>query len=347
MTKPVSAEALALFNRQLAAMLGLELPLPESLRRASADLGDPRLAAAAAELAREVEGGGALSEGVARRTGELPEIYAALIRAGEAAGNLAEALRWGADYSEKMASLSNRIRSAMIYPAILLGGFVALLLLLGMWVVPRMRFLLEFGISGFRMELPLPTRFIFGLWGVVGHWAAWAALAAAGAALYSQRRKAWAWIEEFQFRVPLWKDFMLCALLSRFCRTLLALLKSGVAVQEAFNLTKRTMGNRVFEEALAKSGEAVAAGGRIADSLGRTGVFPATFTWILGAAEARGDLLACLGELADYYEHACERRALLLERAIEPAVMAALGLIVGATVVAFFLPMLSLGTFVE
>lgn len=344
--KIATGESLILFNRQLASMVGLDLPLPESLRRVGADLQDPRLAKTVAALAEEVERGSSFSEAVAKHGQELPAVYGALVKAGEAGGNLSETLRRAASYEEQMLALSARLQAAMIYPVLIVAGLVALLALFGVVVIPKFGLIFrQFSdnLESFGAELPAPTRIVMWVSELLGHPLSYGVLAAIGLAAYRFRDRLLAWLGRRQFRIPLWNDFVTMVLMARFCNTLGELLARGVGIVEAFLLTRKTMGNAVFEEALAKAAAAVEGGGKVSEALAATGAFPASATWLLGASEERGDLVGCLAELGDYYRKAAERRGRVLASLIEPLVICVLGVIVGTVVISMFLPMFSLG----
>ncbi len=337
--KTATAESLILFNRQLASMVGLDLPLPESLRRAGTDLQDPLLAKTVAELAADVEHGVSFSDAVAKRRSELPEIYGALVKAGESSGNLGEALRHAASYEEQMLALSHKLKANLIYPVLLAVLLVGLLALFGIVILPK------FGIiyRSFDATLPLATRIVMSLSGLMGHWLTYTLMVPAGVAVYRFRVPVWGWLGKHQFRIPVWNEFVRTVLMARFCKTLGHLLERGVGIAEALTLTRGTMGNGVFEEAVAKAGAAVERGGKLSEALSATGVFPATATWLLAASEERGDVVPCLLELGDYYHHAAERRGKMLAALIEPILIMLTGLIVGIIVVSLFMPLFSLG----
>ena len=344
--KGTQAEAFILFNRQLASMVHMDLPLPDSLRRAGAELLDPRLSGTVAEVAKEIERGSSYSEAIAKRGGALPEVYSAMVRAGEASGNLAETLRQAASYDEQMLSLHNQLRANMIYPAIVVACLVGLIVLFSMFVIPNisMIYLQSGGLTDIWavLGLPIHTRLLIHFGSVMGQWLTWIVLGAVAAQGWKRREKALAWVEERQLRIPLWNDFIVVVLMARFFKTLGALLKHGVGTEEAFQLSRKTMGQRRFEDAIAKAGNAVARGAGIGDALGGTAVFPATAIWLLKAAEERGDLVECLLELGEHYQQAADRRGRVLARVIEAGVIIILGLIVGIIVVSFFGPLLSL-----
>ena len=341
--KTVSAESLILFNRQLASMVGLDLPLPESLRRAGADMQDPALAKTAALLAEEVERGSSFSQALDKHKDALPEMYGAMVKAGEAGGNLSETLRRAAAYEEQMLMLSNKLQASLVYPAIILTGLAGLLGLFALFVIPRMRILLQ-QFQNWGGVLPIPTRILLFFGTLLGHWLTYVFLASLAVVAYRRREEVLRWLGERQFRIPFWNDFVTMILMARFCKTLGELLSRGVGMIEAFSLTRKTMGNRVFEEAVAKAAASVERGGKLSEAMAQTGVFPTTATWLLGAAEEKGDLVACLAELGDCYHQAAERRGLLLAQLIEPFTIIVLGLCVGFVVISFFMPLFGLGS---
>lgn len=341
--KRASVESFILFNRQLASMVGLDLPLPDSLRRAGSDLRDKDLAQTVDQLAKDVERGGSLAEAVARRGQVLPRIYAALVRAGEAGGGLGQALRQAAEYDAQMLSLQNQARASMIYPAMLLAGFAALMVLFGILILPRMTGLYQ----PFKMELPLLTRILVSLGRLLGHWGSYLALGLAGAAAYKYRQGIKEKIAARQFDIPLWNDFIMAVLMARFCKTFGALLGQGVGAVDALALTRDVLGNRRFEEAVSKALRSVESGSGISEALAKTGVFPETVTWLLRASEERGDIVPGLVELGEYYQQAADRRGLTISKMIEPVIIIVMGVVIGSVVIAYFIPMFSLGSMAE
>ncbi len=340
MNQEISAESFIHFNQQLSAMVELELPLPEGLRRASSDMADPRLAAAVERISKELEKGNSLSKAVAAQKGELPELYAALLRAGEESGNMAAVLRQAASHSQDMLVLKNRARAAMIYPAFLAAGFGGLLLLFSFFILPRLTILNEAWFGG--ASLPMATRMLMGIsvlfrdhaWGLV------IVLAGLVGTAFAKRNSIGSWWNEAQLKAPLWGAFMRSVFLSRFCKTMAVLLGSGVNLPDALSLTGATMGHRGFEEGVDQIRTAVGKGAKFGPSLPKI-FFPGSLIWLLGQAEERGSLEKGLKEAGEQYEQRSRRQGAVLGELLEPVIIVALGLLVAFIVVALFLPMFS------
>ena len=339
--KSISSKSFVLFNEQLAAMSRLDLPLPESLRRASAELDDKGMARTVEALAREIERGSSLSQAIAKHPGELPEVYAALVKAGEAGGNLPEVLRQMTTYSHEMLLLKSKAKANLIYPAMLAAGFVLVSLLFTLLVLPGF----ELIYSTFGSELPLLTRIVIGIDGAVFHHPITlaAALSLAAAALFRRRRAVMDWWEVFQFRVPLWRDFVLSTMIARSCATLGMLLKNSVPLTEALTLTEASVESPRVSGALAQVRASVARGGKAGAALEKTGVFPKSLTWLLSAAEERGDLDSCLLETAAFYQRRADRLGQAMTVLMEPIFIVVCGVVFGTVIVALFQPMFSLG----
>lgn len=341
--KTIAPESFILFNQQLASMLALELPLPDSLRQVSAQMDDARLREAVDAVAREVERGGSYSQAVEKRAGDLPEFYGAMVKAGEEGGSLAEVLRQSAAYQHELLLFENKVKANLVYPAMLLAGALLLTVLFGFLVIPRIAFLIETA-GVVRSRLPLPTRLLLWLWG-----SPVLPLAAAAAAAWTYRSRLWLadlWAEA-QFRAPFWGDLAISAYVARICTTLGALLKTGVTLDQALLLTENTLDNRRVRAALGQARRAASAGGKLGPSLAAAGLFPQAFTWMVGAAEERGGLEACLTEAGRYHQQRVERMSLLLARSVEPVLLVLVGVAVGLLAVATFLPMFSLGNLVD
>lgn len=337
--KTIAPESFILFNQQLAAMLALDLPLPESLRQVSAQMEDPGLRRAVDAVTREVERGGSYSQAIEKQAADLPELYGAMVKAGEEGGSLAEILRQAAAYQHEMLLFENKVKANLVYPAMLLVGALMLVALFGFLVIPRMALLVES--AGFvQARLPLPTRLLLWLAGSRALLVA-TATAAAGGFLY-RVRLAESW-EENQFRLPFWGDLALAAFVARIAATLGVLLKNGVPLDQALLLTGNTLDNRLVRAALDQARRAVRGGKMLGPSLAATGLFPTAFTWMVGAAEERGGLEACLMDAGRYYQQRVERLSQVLARSVEPLLLLLLGIAVAALALASFLPMFSMG----
>ncbi|MFH1958275.1 MAG: type II secretion system F family protein [bacterium] len=342
--KKISLESFILFNQQLAAMLELDLPITESLKRISAEMKDKRLIKTIEELTKEIEKGSSFSHALAEYSDSLPEMYSAMVKAGEESGNLSEVLHQMVSYSQDLLILKNKVKANMIYPAILIVGFVLEMLLFSFIVIPRVSILFNEVFSSFGRSLPVPTRIVMGIGNFLGSYQAFILLIFLLIAVFAFRRKIRMWGEN---KIPFWSDFILSVSISRFCKTLGHLLKNGVGIIEAFTLTEKTVGNRNIETGLAKAKELISKGEKIGSALKKAEIFPPTLTWVLSAAEERDDLEKWLMVTGDYYQQRADGRSQIIVKIIEPVILVVFGLIIGTVVFACYLPIFSMGSMVD
>ncbi|MFH1353451.1 MAG: type II secretion system F family protein [bacterium] len=342
--KKISLESFILFNQQLASMLELDLPLTESLKRISAEMKDKRLIKTIEELTKEIEKGSSFSQALAKYSDSLPEVYSAMVKAGEESGNLSEVLHQMASYSQDLLILKNKVKANMIYPAILIVGLVLEMLLFSFIIIPRSLILFNEVYSSFGRRLPVLTRIVIGIGNFLGSYQAFILLIIFLIAAFAFRRKIKMWAEN---KIPFWSDFILSVIISRFYKTLGHLLKNGVGIIEAFTLTEKTVGNRIIETGLAKAREFISKGEKIGSALKKAEIFPLTLTWILSAAEERDDLENWLMATGDYYQQRADGRSQIIVKIIEPVILVVFGLIVGTIVIAYFLPIFNMGSMVD
>ena len=338
----VGAGDLALFTRQLATMVGAGLPIVRALRALStqADGRGHGLRPVVSAVAAEVEAGASFSAALGRHA-VFPKLYTEMVLAGEVGGMLDDVLLRLASQLEKDQELRRKVRGAMAYPATVLALAALATVFMLVFVVPVFASMFE-DLGG---ELPLPTRIAMGmsdlLTGPVG---LLAALCCAGAAALFVRwgrtgegRKAWG-------RLSLALPFGIGGVarnvaLARFARTFAALGTAGVPILQAIEVTARSCGNPVLEEALMRSREAVRAGAPMHRSLEAEAVFPAMVTRMISVGEETGELDTMLSRMADFYESEVDATVKALASIIEPLLIVVVGAIVGGIVVAMYLPM--------
>jgi len=341
--KKISLESFILFNRQLASMLELDLPLTESLKRISTEMKDKRLIETIEELTKEIEKGSSFSQALAKYSDALPEMYSAMVKAGEESGNLSEVLHQMASYSQDMLILKNKVKANMIYPAILIVGIILVMLLFNFIVIPRMLILYNEIFLPFGKRLPILTRIVIGIGNFLGSYQVFILLIFFLIAVLAFRRKIKMLAENLQFKIPFWSDFILSVIISRFCKTLGHLLKNGVGIIEAFTLAEKTTGNKIIKTGLTKARELISKGEKIGSALKKAEIFPPTLTWVLSAAEERDDLEKWLMVTGDYYQQRAEGKSQIIVKIIEPVLMVVFGLIIGTFIFAYFLPIFCMG----
>jgi type IV pilus assembly protein PilC len=265
-----------------------------------------------------------------------------MVEAGETGGILDTILQRLSGYIEKSVKLKRAVQSALIYPiAVLLiaGGVIFLLL----WkVVPIFANLF----AGLDVTLPLPTRIVIGLSNAIGTFAipmiVGGALGVWGLKRYYATQPGRMMIDRIILKLPLLGNLMRKIGVARFTRTLGTLITSGVPMLEAMDITARTSGNAVIEEAILKVRSAVETGRTIVDPLRETGVFPNMVVQMIGVGEQTGALDSMLGKVADFYEDEVDAAVGDLLTAMEPMIILILGVVVGGVVISMYLPLFSL-----
>jgi type IV pilus assembly protein PilC len=339
--KRVKARDLTIATRQFSTMVSSGMSLLRSLYVLEEQAASDKLRGALAEIRRDVEGGISLSDALGRHPDVFNELYLAMVAAGETGGILEDTLRRVADQLEKDESLRRQVKSAMVYPA-LIGGFALVVLLaLVVFLVP----VFERIFADFGGQLPAVTRFTVWLSDTLtGRW--YVVLALVALAVVGFRRwKATARGREQWDRLKLRFPFQIGAIvqkvaLARFSRTYAALIAAGVPMLEAIDITGRTSGNKVIEGAMTAVRESVKRGGSItAPMREEPAAFPAMVTQMIAVGEETGSLDAMLSKIADFYEDEVDAAVKALTSILEPLMIIVVGAIVGFIVVAMYLPM--------
>jgi type IV pilus assembly protein PilC len=340
--KAVAAKNLAIFTRQFSVMIDAGLPLVQCLEILGNQEEDKNFAAVILATRGEVESGATLADAMRKHPKVFDALFTNMIAAGEAGGILDTILKRLAVYIEKAVKLKGQVKSAMIYPVavILIAALVVGVIL---WkVIPTFANLF----AGLGAELPLPTRVVialsnnlvrFGPFLLVGL----AALAYGFKAYYATDggRKT---IDAMTLKMPVLGILLRKIAVARFCRTLSTLLASGVSILEALDITARTSGNAVIEEAILTTRKSIERGETIAAPLKETNVFPSMVVQMIGVGEATGALDTMLGKIADFYEEEVDVAVAGLLTLLEPIMIAFLGGVVGGIVIAMYMPIFDL-----
>jgi len=338
----VNAKELAIFTRQFSVMIDAGLPLVQCLEILATAQENKAFAKALTDVRESVEAGSTLANGLRLYPKIWDSLYANMVEAGETGGILDTILQRLSGYIEKAVKLKRAVQSALIYPVAVLviaGGVIFLLL----WkVVPIFATLF----AGLGVDLPLPTRIVIGLSNAIGTFAVpliiVGFLAIFGLKKYYETPNGRMTIDKIILKLPLLGDLMRKIGVARFTRTLGTLITSGVPMLEAMDITARTSGNAVIEEAILTVRRAIETGRTIVDPLRETGVFPNMVVQMIGVGEQTGALDAMLGKVADFYEDEVDAAVGDLLTAMEPMIILVLGVVVGGVVISMYLPLFTL-----
>ena len=340
--KKVSAKNLAVFTRQFSVMIDAGLPLVQCLDILGSQEADKNFAAVILQTRTDVESGAALADAMRRHPKTFDPLFTNMIAAGEAGGILDTILKRLATYIEKAVKLQGQVKSAMIYPVaviVIAGGVVGVIL----WkVIPTFASLF----SGLGANLPLPTRVVIALSDNLVRFFPFL-FVGAGAIGYAFKSyygtpKGRRVVDAVSLKAPVLGNILRKIAVARFCRTLATLISSGVPILDGLEITAKTAGNAIVEDAIMVTRTSIERGETISAPLKDTNVFPPMVTQMIGVGEATGALDTMLAKIADFYEEEVDAAVAGLLTLLEPIMIAILGVVVGGIVIAMYLPIFDL-----
>ena len=340
--KGVPAKNLAVFTRQFSVMIDAGLPLVQCLDILGNQEDHKYFAQVILATRTEVEGGKSLAEAMKSHPKVFDSLFCNMIAAGEAGGILDTILKRLATYIEKAVKLKSQVKSAMIYPIAVIT-IACLVIGVILWkVIPTFASLF----AGLGAELPLPTRIVIALSNnlvrfmpfiIIGIGAAgW------GFRSYYATENGRRVIDRLTLKMPILGPIMRKIAVARFCRTLSTLMSSGVPILDGLDITAKTSGNAIIEDAILTTRKSIERGETIAAPLKETGVFPGMVVQMIGVGEATGALDTMLSKIADFYEEEVDVAVEGLLTLLEPVMIAFLGGAVGGIVIAMYMPIFDL-----
>ena len=332
------------FTRQLATMIDAGLPIVQALDLLARQTADRTFASVIAQVGRDVGGGAALAEALRKHPAAFGELYVSMVTAGELGGALDRILARLADHQEKAATLRAKVRTALIYPASIVGVAVLVTALLLTYVIP------VFGqmFASFGKELPLPTRVAIAASAYAAAYF-WHMAAGAGGVFFALRAYARTGVGRRQtdrllLGLPVFGAIVRKAAVARFTQTLSTLTSSGVPILDALAVTGKTAGNSIVEQAVLAARHSVSQGKPLAAPLIESRVFPAIVGGMIQVGETTGALDAMLSKIAEFYDAEVDTAVANLTALMEPLVIVFLGVVIGGLVISMYLPIFQLGT---
>ncbi len=338
----VPSKNLAIFVRQFSVMIDAGLPLVQCLEILGKQEPHKKFAAVILKVREDVEGGAALADAMKKHPKTFDALFSNMIAAGEAGGILDTILKRLATYIEKSVKLKGEVQSAMIYPVavIVIAGIVVTAIL---WkVIPTFATLF----AGLGAQLPMPTRIVIALsdyivaYGWIG--IILMGLMGYGIKQYYATNGGRHLIDAILLKTPILGNILRKVSVARFCRTLSTLLASGVPILDGLDITARTAGNAIIEDAIQVTRTSIERGETISGPLRETNVFPGMVVQMINVGETTGALDAMLSKIADFYEDEVDTAVAGLLTLMEPVMIAFLGVIVGGIVIAMYLPIFDL-----
>lgn len=343
----IGTRELAIFTRQFATMINAGLPLMQCLEIQVQQVNKPGFKKILREVMTDVEGGSTLAEALRKHKAAFSDLYVNMVEAGETGGALDVILVRLANYLEKAAELMRKLRGAMIYPAMIVLVAIGAVSVLLVFVIPTFAKMYE-GMGG---ALPLPTQIVIAISYFIRKWffilLGLLIGIVVGLRFYYRSKQGKAVIDRLLLRLPVVGDLIQKQAIARFSRTLSTLLSSGVAILDALEITAKTSGNAVVEDAVLEARSSISEGETIAGPLSREKVFPPMVVQMISIGEATGGLDEMLSKVADFYDSEVDQAVANLTAALEPIVIAFLGVVVGGMVIAMYLPIFKLVTLIK
>lgn len=344
--KKVKAKDLSVFTRQFSVMIDAGLPLVQCLEILAQQQENKYFQQILMQVRQDVEEGSTLAAAMARHQRVFDQLYCNMVEAGETGGILDLILQRLSTFIEKIVKLKRDVISAMIYPtAVVLLAVVAVAVIM-IVVIPQFQNIF-LGLLGPGELLPLPTRIVVGISNFLAGWGGLVILAtiiaiAVATNFYYKTAGGRRNIDRLLLKLPILGPIFRKIAVARFSRTLSTLLSSGVPILQSLDITAKTSGNVIIEEAIGKVRLGVERGESFVEPLRATEVFPHMVGQMIAIGEQTGALDAMLGKIADFYEQEVDAAIANLLTLIEPILIGFLGVTIGSIVIAMYLPLFTL-----
>jgi type IV pilus assembly protein PilC len=329
---------IVIFTRQFSTMINSGLPLVQALDILAQQSENPALKDVTRQVVFDVESGNTVADALRKHPKAFTDLYVNMVAAGEAGGILDTILMRLAVFMEKNDALVRKVKGAMIYPGVIMSVAAIAITVLLIFVIPTFQTMF----ASANIALPLPTRIVIGLSHALRTY--WYVVAGAiGLAGYSIKRyyatpDGKLAIDRLMLKAPVLGDVLRKSAVSRFTRTLGTLISSGVSILDGLEITAKTSGNRVIQDAIMDSRASIAGGETIAAPLKKSAVFPPMVISMIAVGEQTGGLDEMLTKIADFYDEEVDAAVSGLLSLMEPVMIVFLGVVVGGMVVAMYLP---------
>ncbi|MFZ3065049.1 MAG: type II secretion system F family protein [Nitrospirota bacterium] len=343
----VKDKDLAVFTRQFATMIDAGLPLVQCLEILSTQSENKSLASALKDIRQDVESGATFTDALRKHPKVFNDLYVNMVAAGEAGGILDTILNRLAAYIEKAMKLKAKVKSALVYPAVIISVAVVVVAILMVWVIP----IFSQMFTSMGGNLPLPTKIVVGLSHFFKSNIIFIIIAIiliiVGLRYFYKSEKGKKIIDALLLKTPVIGILIRKVSVAKFARTMSTLLSSGVPILDGLEIVSRTSGNKVVEKALMDTRQSISEGKTIAEPLGKTTVFPPMVVQMISVGEATGALDAMLSKIADFYDEEVDTAVATLTSMMEPMLMVFLGVVIGFIVIAMYLPIFGMASLIK
>jgi type IV pilus assembly protein PilC len=333
---------LILFSRQLSTFIRVGVPITDAIKLLQDSSGSGAFRAALEDIQEDLEAGEAFSTAIAHHPSVFNELYVDMVRAAEYSGTLDRVLGQVAAYLQRQDTALKKLRSAMIYPAIIFVLAIAVCTVLTVFVLPN--FVSMF--NEFHAQLPLPTRILLGVGVFAQHWRFEIVVGLFAAIvlllLFMNSPPGRVFWDYFQVRLPVIGPIVAFAIIERFTRTLATMLRAGIPISQTFDVAIRSSGNIRYKRGLASVKERMVTGDGFSTPLEATGLFAPMMIRMIKVGEETGTLDSSLEQIADFLSEEMDYKVRNMIALIEPAMVISVGVAVGFVAISVILPMYGL-----
>lgn len=343
----VKEKDLVVFTRQFGTMIDAGLPLVQCLEILASQQPSKAFKQVLFDVKQSVEGGATLHDALKRHPEVFNDLYVNLVAAGELGGILDTILSRLSTYIEKAMKLKGEVKSAMVYPAVIMTVAVAVVIVFMVYVIPTFQKMFE-GMGG---ELPGPTQMVVNMSAFMRRYLPLIIVVIVGiifaiSSFYrTQRGKLL--IDALLLKIPVIGDLIKKVAVARFSRTLSTLISSGVPILDGLDICARTSGNKIIENAIREARTSISQGKTISEPLKQLKVFPSMVVQMISVGESTGALDQMLGKIADFYEEEVDAAVAALTSLMEPMLMVFIGVVVGGILIAMYLPIFSIASTIK
>ncbi|MFN2442150.1 MAG: type II secretion system F family protein [Thermoanaerobaculia bacterium] len=338
----VPPQLIAIFTRQFSVMIDAGLPLVQCLEILGSQQDNKTFRRAVLQIRQDVETGNTLADSMKKHPKIFNDLYTNMVAAGEAGGILDTILQRLATYIEKSVKLNAQVKSAMIYPVAVISIAVLVVAIILWKVIPVFASLF----AGLGAELPMPTVVVIALSNFIADFWWLITIVIVGGTIFIRRYhatyKGRRVLDGMLLKAPILGMLLRKIAVARFCRTLATLTSSGVPILDGLQITAKTAGNAIIEDAIMAVRKSVEEGKTISEPLADTEVFPSMVVQMIAVGEQTGALDAMLSKIADFYEDEVDTAVAGMMKLLEPVLIAFLGVAIGGIVIAMYMPMFSL-----
>ncbi len=340
--KRVRMQDLMIFTRQFSTLLGSQVPLSDSLANLYKQTTKPVLKEAIYEIASDIDAGFSLSQSLGRHPGIFSEFYVNMVQSAEVTGRLSEVLNFLADYLEKQTALVSKIKNALTYPVFIIALFVVVVIIMVTMVFPQITPILQES----HVALPITTQILLGVSNFMMKWWWTVVIGLVAVVLilvdYFQTNEGKAVLDTIVLKTPILGKMLQKLYVSRFAESARVLIKGGLTIPQAVEISSRVIGSTIYQELLHDAAEQIRKGKLLSQALSAMPEFPPLVSQLISVGESTGRLEDLLGKINDFYSREVENTVENLVSLIQPILMVVIGVIIAFLFASILLPIYSL-----